>query len=166
RELGRKHLDGDLGAGRDLTREIHVRHPALAELLHHLIARVEDLPRKGGGAVEAQPAARRAGRADGGVAAGGRRRRGGLRLRLDEHVAVARAEPCGFGVDRPALGTAALAHCRTKLRPSFFARLRAWSACATKLSAPVNRSSGNAPRPIGTEWVMGSSPGSVYARIQ
>src|SRR2546421_2117744 len=40
---------------------------------------------------------------------GGRRRRGGLRLRLDEHVPVPRAKARGLGVHRPALGTAALA---------------------------------------------------------
>src|SRR2546425_4591098 len=39
-------------AGRDLLGQIHVRHPALAQLLHYLIARIENLIGETGGRSE------------------------------------------------------------------------------------------------------------------
>src|SRR5439155_4341055 len=126
-ELGRQGLDGALLAGRTRAREVHIRHPPSPPLLEHLIAGVENLPAGGGGTVGtgAGGGGGGGGRAHAGPAT--RRRRGGgwrgsFRLSLDQHVAIAGAETCGLRVDRPALGAAALAHCRTKLRPSFFAR--------------------------------------------
>src|SRR2546425_3082794 len=84
-------------------------YPALAELPQHLIAGIEDLVRERGGAVEARPFGRSGWRAHAGSrvrGAGGP----GPRLHLDEHAAVARAEPRVAGVNGPALGTAAFAH--------------------------------------------------------
>src|SRR3989449_8780392 len=107
REARREHLDRDFLAGGDLLGEVDVGHPALAELPQHLIAGIEDLVRERGGAVEARPFGRSGWRAH----AGSRVRGDGVpgpRLHLDEHAAIARAEPPGAAVNGRAHGTAAV----------------------------------------------------------
>src|SRR6266702_6196355 len=95
---------------------------ALAQLLHYLIARIENLIGETGGPVEAG-LPRRERRARPCAAARRWRRRGLLRLDFHEHASVFGTEARrGVGVHRPAFRAATLAHCRTKLRPSFLAR--------------------------------------------
>ena len=52
-QLGRQDLDRDFLVAGDLLGEVDVRHPALAQLLEHLIAGVEQLVGQGRGAVQA-----------------------------------------------------------------------------------------------------------------
>src|SRR5207248_4530895 len=109
-----------------------IRHAALAQLLHDLVAGVENLIGERGRAVETGSGLRPRRpslpggqwRANTGPASrGGRRSRRLSRLDLDQHASVLGTEArAGIGIDGPALGTTAFAHCRTKLRPSFLAR--------------------------------------------
>src|SRR6185295_2558019 len=125
-----KNLDRHLLRRGDLRSEIDIRHAALAQLFHDLIAGIEQLSGEIRGALDPF----------------GRWTRFGLHI--GQHAAVAGAVPGAVGVDRTAARAAPLAHWRTRSRPSFFARYSAWSASATNASGPAMRSSGNDASPM------------------
>src|SRR5439155_22609600 len=106
--------DRPIAPAYQLAREANDRHTPSAQILLDFAAQVETPAQGRGRATGPRFPLRRWARGGaaprGGAGGGGGPRRGGLCLHLDEHIAVAGAEPGAVGVHGPTLGTAAFAH--------------------------------------------------------